>query len=169
MTIRSIDQTNKQIVPDVHDLNNDIKSRLARLREHSYMGRVWIKWSQQDCEMSSTITAGFTVGTDGGDRERFLTRVLIARFTFSGDELRLLFGEDVASLRPYSIQLVNSERDGTPHEIRVRATDGANHKVLLTVSGKEWNELHPWLLCIGGAFQRFASADEKVLLPAGLR
>lgn len=144
---------------DMCVLNNEIKSRSANLRGAPYEGMIHIEWAQNDCEMAPTITVGFMYGADGGDREGFLKRVLLARFTIAGEELRLIFGECAEPLCPYSIQLAGAEQGSAPCVIKVRAQgQGATRPVLLTVSCTNWHGLDLWILCVMEVFGRYRAS-----------
>ena len=153
MTTKSAVQMGRQILPEVFDLNNKIKSRIANLREQPYTGGVWIECDGMDCDMAPTITLDLTCGTDGGDREQFLQQVLLARFVAKDDDLKLLFGENAKPLRPVYIQQSLALYEGESHTIRLWTDNG--EQALLTVKSKDSHTLLPWIQCLTAVFRPF--------------
>lgn len=152
---------------DWYSLNSEIKSRCANLRGTPYCGDVWIEWSYSDCEEAAMITAGFSYGTDGGDREGFLRRVLEARLKAEGAMLSLLFGDGAERIQPYSIQLVTAEYPEQMHSVRALVR-GATLRCLVTVSSR-CSDSPPWVSVIDRAFQSCPARSDPELLPSSLR
>lgn len=153
---------------DWYSLNSEIKSRCANLRGTPYCGDVWVLWSYSDYEEAAMITAGFGYGTDGGDREEFLRRVLAARLKAEGAMLSLLFGDDAEKIQSYSIQLVTAEHPEQMHSVRALVR-GAALRCLVTVSSRCQDVFSPWVSVIDRAFQSCPAGSDPELLPAALR